>query len=195
MLLVASLFAWGFSFTGTERDSPIDADIKTDVTPTYRTNTSTMQNWLNEEKTGEPSYGHPENVFLQRARHEDLMTFQAAMSFIHMLLVLFMTSIDLPQLAFVNLVIIAGLLFQEHTSSSLLELVSGVVVAQSLSLLALRHQLYGALSAAREINPNAQLVGVDAIVEQVGLVYCSIRLVAGAILVRIFQDIPPKLCY
>jgi len=196
VLFCASVLAWGLTFCDKEpvsftsttfpaaHESPsLSQHMGENGTKNSNPTSPAGASWNGEEK---PS-SQPENVFLQRARHEDLMTFQAAMSFIHMLLVLFMTSIDLPHLAFVNLAVIAGLLFQEHTSASLHELVSGVVVAQALSLLALRHQLNEALIMARDANPKGQLGGVDAIVEQVGLVYCSIRLVAGAILAENFS--------
>lgn len=196
-LFLGSIFAWGLTFFSQESLTSTQNSVNANVNDSSKhgmqtypsdnskhgANNSQQLVPINEEST----VAQAENVFLQRARHEDLMTFQAAMSFIHMLLVLFMTSIDLPHLAFVNLAVIAGLLFQEHTSTSLHELVSGVVVAQALSLLALRHQLNDALLSARDTNPAAQLGGVDAIVEQVGLVYCSIRLVAGAILAENFS--------
>lgn len=196
LLLLVSCFTWGMSYAHSTTAASA-ATTATTPTTTLRSN-STLASPLPPHRSGSGSGtapgspnanggAHDQVGFMQRAQQEDLLTFQACLSFIHMLIVLFMTSIDLPHLAFVNLIIIASLLFQNHTPQSLHELVSGVVVSQSLSLLVLRYQLQDALAAARLLDPNAQLIGVDAVAEQVGLVFCSIRLVAGAILTENFS--------
>ncbi|KAH9258524.1 hypothetical protein BASA81_003026 [Batrachochytrium salamandrivorans] len=198
-LLLISCFTWGMSYANSTttsttatttaatalRPQPSNSTLASPLPPPRSSSSGGTAPSSPNSNNGHRD--HDQVGFMQRAQQEDLLTFQACLSFIHMLIVLFMTSIDLPHLAFVNLIIIASLLFQNHNPQSLHELVSGVVVSQSLSLFVLRYQLQDALAAARLTDPNAQLIGVDAVAEQVGLVFCSIRLVAGAILTENFS--------